>query len=443
MTLKQRQEKLLEILRFLQENGDFDQAKKMFNDAFEKVSVREITEAERALIADGLDPAEIQNLCTIHAEVFRGSISDQEELPAFEKPGHPVKTFKSENLVITSLVNDALLPDLDKYEKTSDKDVLKNIKQELSDLATIDKHYTRKEISFFPLMTKYGITAPPQVMWGVDDDIRHWIRDAQEEANKELPNAKALKEKVTKVTKEVTEMIFKEEAIMLPLLADVATPNDWLNVKNDESQVGYTLINKPVAWRPSQKEIADFEKEHKNSKAEADKWNEQISAFAGNLGGNEKEYFEERVKVSPPDSKKEPGTGLQNVFLQFEQGLLSYEQLSAMMDVMPFDIAFVDKDNIIRYFGGSCGFYPHSQNDLGMNLFSIHMPKSVSKVKQIVDDLRSGKKDKHEFWFEIKGRFVYIQYIAVRDKNRQYLGVLEVLQDATYVRSLKGQKKDL
>ena len=45
-------------------------------------------------------------------------------------------------------------------------------------------------------------------------------------------------------------MIFKEEAIMLPLLTEVATPADWLRVKEDEPRVGYCLIPNPPAWRP-------------------------------------------------------------------------------------------------------------------------------------------------------------------------------------------------
>ncbi|WP_201331113.1 DUF438 domain-containing protein, partial [Lactobacillus nasalidis] len=204
--------------------------------------------AERALIAGGLNPQEIQNLCTVHAEVFRGSIGDQGVPDAFARPGHPVQTLKQENLVLTSLVNDALLPDLAKYEKQAGPDLLAKIRQELADLAQVDKHYTRKEISMFPLMTKYGITAPPQVMWGVDDDIRGWIREARQAAEAGEPD---LAQKVKQAAKEVTEMIFKEEAIMLPLLTDVATPADWLKVKEDEPQVGYCLIPAPPAWRPS------------------------------------------------------------------------------------------------------------------------------------------------------------------------------------------------
>ena len=443
MSLEERKAKLAEILRILQEDGDFDQAKARFKAAFDQVSVREITEAERALIAGGLNPAEIQNLCTVHAEVFRGAIGQSKESPAFARPGHPVHTLKLENMVIASLVNDALLPDLDKYVQDPRTAVLARIRQELADLRTIGKHYARKEISIFPLMTKYGITAPPQVMWGVDDDIRGWIREAAACAEEESPDLEELSQKVNRAAKEVTEMIFKEEAIMVPLLADVASPDDWRKVKEDEPQFGYTLINPPVNWRPSQQELADFAKKPRDLDQLAKNWNEQISAFAGQLGGNEKANYDAQLPVAPAASASKGPAALGQVFLQFAQGGLNFDQLSAILDLLPFDLAFVDKDDIIRYFGGNCGFYPHSANDLGMNLFSIHMPKSVAKVKQIVADLRSGKKDKHEFWFELRGRFVYIQYIAVRDQQGQYMGVLEVLQDATHVRGLQGNKKEL
>lgn len=443
-SLQERKDQLTKILRFLQEEGDFDQAKAMFKAAFDQVDVREITEAERSLIAGGLNPAEIQNLCTVHAEVFRGAIGQGEESPAFDHPGHPVHTLKQENLVIASLVNDALLPDLAKYEQDPTAATLVKIRQELTDLQTIGKHYARKEISIFPLMTKYGITAPPQVMWGVDDDIRGWIKDALACAMAERPDVQELSRKVKQAAKEVTEMIFKEEAIMVPLLADVASPDDWRKVKEDEQQFGYTLINPPVNWRPSQQELADFARKPRDVDQLAKNWNEQISTFAAQLGGNEQANYEaQQAVMSGAATTAAKGAALGQIFLQFAQGGLSFEQLSAILDLLPFDLAFVDKDDVIRYFGGNCGFYPHSANDLGMNLFSIHMPKSVAKVKQIVADLRSGRKDKHEFWFEIRGRFVYIQYIAVRDHQGQYLGVLEVLQDATYVRSLEGNKKEL
>ena len=83
----------------------------------------------------------------MHADVFKGNIKENAVNPDFATPGHPVHTIKLENMVLKSLVNDALLPDLKKYQ--AGQDTLDKIRKELSDLATIDKHYRRKETRFF------------------------------------------------------------------------------------------------------------------------------------------------------------------------------------------------------------------------------------------------------------------------------------------------------
>ncbi len=228
---KERQEALLKVLHYIQDGGDFATAKKMFQEAFDKVDVSEITAAERELIAQGLDPRKIQYLCNVHADVFRGNIKENKENPDFSMPGHPVNTIKQENVVIKSLVNDFLLPNLKKWEDNKSDETLDKIKQALSDLATIDKHYARKETSLFPLMTKYGITAPPQVMWGVDDKIRRLIKQTNEIANTDPIDAEKLDKAIKETSHEVLEMIFKEEDIMIPMIDEVASPEDWENVK--------------------------------------------------------------------------------------------------------------------------------------------------------------------------------------------------------------------
>ncbi|WP_408612069.1 hypothetical protein [Limosilactobacillus pulli] len=50
--------------------------------------------------------------------------------------------------------------------------------------------------------------------------------------------------------------------------------------------------------------------------------------------------------------------------------------------------------------------------------------------------------DREEFWFNLHGeRFIHLQYIAVRREDGTYLGCLEIGQDATYLRSLKDEKR--
>lgn len=393
---KERQQAILKILNFIQDGGELEEAKKMFQAAFDQVDVAEITAAERELIAQGLDPRKIQYLCNVHADVFKGNIKENKENSEFEKPGHPVHTFKLENIVLKSLVNDALLPDLAKWEK-GDKSALSKLRQELKDLAKIHYHYARKETSMFPIMTKYGITAPPKVMWGVDDKIRKLIGQtnlliSQKDINK-AEVSKAIKE----TAHEVLEMIFKEEEIMLPMIDEVASEEDWGNVKNEEEQIGYTLIQKPMNWKPKEKPKSD----------------------------------------GPISIDK-----LSTLALNFAEGSLNLEQLSAILDLLPFALTFIDENDKVAYFGGGANIFPHSKNAIGNSVYSCHLPESVPRVKKIFDDFHQGKKDKYEFWFKPRhmGRYLYLQYFAVR-KDNKYLGCLEVAQDVTDIRNWKNEKK--
>lgn len=398
---KERQAAILKILHYIQDGGDFETAKEMFQKEFDQVDVAEITAAERELIAQGLDPRKIQYLCNVHADVFKGHIKNNGENPDFAQPGHPVNTLKLENLVIKSLINDALLPDLKKY-LSGDKAALEKIQKELSDLASIDKHYRRKETSLFPLMTKYGITAPPQVMWGVDDKIRKLIKKASAEANAQNVDITRLESAINEASHEALEMIFKEESIMIPMIDEVANATDWYHVKQEEKQIGYTLIQEPMNWKPKLK---------------------QAAAESG------------AVSLS----------GLDSLVLNFKEGSLNLEQLKAILDLMPFAITFIDADDKVAYFGGGAQIYPHSVNALGNNVYTCHTPESKPVVKKIFDQFHAGTKDKYEFWFEPKamGRYLYLQYFAVRDKAGQYLGCLEIAQDVTKIRNFKEEKKHI
>lgn len=395
---KERQQALLKILHYIQDGGDFTEAKKMFQESFDKVDVSEITAAERELIAQGLDPRKIQYLCNVHADVFKGDIKENAANPDFATPGHPVNTLKQENVVIKSLVNDYLLPNLKKWEKDHSEQTLSKIKQALSDLATIGKHYARKETSFFPLMTKYGITAPPQVMWGVDDNIRRLIKEANNVVNENDVDPAKLRKIIDEVSHEVLEMIFKEEKIMVPMIDEVASPVDWGNVKDEEKQIGYTLINPPMNWTPK-----------------------------------------EEPKTAGPLSVDH----LSSLFINFKEGALNLEQLSAILDLLPFALTFVDKNDKVAYFGGGAAIFPHSKNAIGNSVFSCHTPESKPIVEKIFQDLHSGKKKVVTYWFKPKmlGRMLYLRYYAVHNKDGKYLGCLEVAEDITDIQKLSGQKK--
>lgn len=124
--LHQRQQQLVKILTFLSNGGNFDQAKQLFDQEFANVDVAEITAAERELIANGLDPREIQKLCNVHVALFKDAITPGKPTAAFDTPGHPVYTLKLENKIIESLINDELLPCLKSGSRTAVTMIISN-----------------------------------------------------------------------------------------------------------------------------------------------------------------------------------------------------------------------------------------------------------------------------------------------------------------------------
>lgn len=82
--LHPRQQQLVKILTFLSNGGNFNQAKQLFDQEFANVDVAEITAAERELIANGLDPREIQKLCNVHVALFKDAIVPGKLTAAFD-----------------------------------------------------------------------------------------------------------------------------------------------------------------------------------------------------------------------------------------------------------------------------------------------------------------------------------------------------------------------
>ena len=128
--------------------------------------------------------------------------------------------------------------------------------------------------------------------------------------------------------------------------------------------------------------------------------------------------------------------------IHLSTGELRLEQLQKMLIHLPVDLSFVDADDRVRFYSESPHrVFPRSPQVIGRNVTDCHPKASVDKVREILDALRDGSRDRARFWIESSGRFVIIQYIAVRDDAGSYLGCLEVSQDATEIRALEGERR--
>ena len=108
---------------------------------------------------------------------------------------------------------------------------------------------------------------------------------------------------------------------------------------------------------------------------------------------------------------------------------------------LPIDISFVDENELVCFYSDTDHrIFPRSKNVIGREVMNCHPRKSAHIVREVIDKLRSGEQDKAEFWINKPGLFIYIIYVAVRDKEGNFRGVLEMMQDCTHIRALEGSQ---
>ncbi len=394
---RERRAKVLqELITELHDGKTVDEVRQKFADEFAGVAASEIAAAEQALIAGGLPVAEIQRLCDVHASVFKGSIEEihRPQDPA-EQPGHPAHTLKRENRALERVISAEIEPNLSGLA-AGNPQARKTMAEALSKLAEVDKHYSRKENLLFPFLEKNGITAPPKVMWGVDDEIRKLLKDARAAVDAGTDLAAA---KVGTAIEKLTEMIFKEENILLPMALEALKSDEWGKIAAESAELGYCLIDFVPDWtaKPSDESV-----------------DTALEPSAANLDGS----------------------------LILPTGVLKLQEMIRLLDVLPFDITFVDKDDTVKYFSqGQDRIFARTKAIIGRKVANCHPPASVHIVEKIVSDFREGRKEHADFWIKMGQRFVYIRYFAVRSEAGEFLGTLEVTQDIAPIQALTGEKR--
>lgn len=391
---QERQKILKELILELHDGKSVEEVKDRFAHVIDGISVTEITAMESQLVKEGLAIEEIQRLCDVHAAVFKGSIEEIHRADQVEDtPGHPIFNFKLENRAIENLINNSILPELNKYmEGLTSNDFLL---EKFSKLLEIDKHYSRKENLLFPYLEKYSITAPPKVMWGVDDEIRNSIKETIKLIKSN--DKEKISTMVTKTAKDITEMIFKEENILFPMAVETLTIDEWQEIAIHEDEIGYTIVSPRTKWLA--------EKENQKS------------------------------------TDKEDDT-IYNDLIDFDAGSLSQTEINAILNTIPVDITFVDKDGYVKYFTqGKERIFARPKTVLKREVSNCHPPASVHIVEGIVEDLKSGKKDVEDFWIKMQDKYILIRYFAVRDKDGNYLGTMEFSQDIGPIKAIEGEKR--
>ncbi len=128
--------------------------------------------------------------------------------------------------------------------------------------------------------------------------------------------------------------------------------------------------------------------------------------------------------------------------IRFETGAASKDELEALLNSLPIDITFVDRNDTVGYFNKlGKRVFARTKAIIGRKVQQCHPPKSVHIVNEILNSFKSGKENVAEFWIQQGARMIHIRYFPVRDRNGKYVGTLEVTQDITELKKIEGEKR--
>ena len=391
----ERVEQLKSFLKRLGTGEELGAVREDFVSQFAHVEASEIMKAEQGLMREGTPLAEVQQLCDLHSALFHGSTiheqmdaehakveavleaqeKSQSVVTLVETVGHPLNRLTEENKALEALIEATKVK---VASKTATVDNVNEVRQ-------VSIHYAKKGDLLYPhLKVAYDISGPSLVMWTVDGDIRDGFgRLARAESIDD-----AWYEEFDGLLTRAQEMIYKEQNILFPICAENFSTEEWYQIYKDTEQYEEIFGVERVAW------------------AEAE------SALA---------------------AKAAPTSGDSNT-IALIGGSLTLEQLDAMLNTMPMEITFVDHVDINRYFNDGEKVFKRPTTAIGRDVFSCHPPKVEPIVRGIIESFRNGERDNVAVWLEKVGRPFYVNYMAVRDQNNNYLGTLELVQDMQFAK---------
>ncbi len=304
--------------------------------------------------------------------------------------GHPVTVYLQENILIKDLIREIQDLDVEKYFEL--------FQEYFKKLSKIEYHFARKENQLFPYLEKHGWTSPSQNMWAFHDQIREDLK-AVREAIKEK-NFEKIYQTLGVAFRGIEHLLQVEETRLFPNALSLVTEDEWKEFKEGDREIGWMFDTPPTPYPK-----------------------------------------DEYIHPSQDTTKRKLPFSIDDK-THYDEGYLTPEQVNSIFRILPVDITYVNEDDqVVFYNRGDDRVFPRSAGIIGREVKFCHPPKSVDQVLKILKEFKAGRQDVAEFWIEFKGQFVHIQYFAVRDKDGTYRGVIEMSQDVTHIRELKGEKR--
>ena len=293
--------------------------------------------------------------------------------------------------------NAALITRLDNFKavlKARDDEALRAKTPDLlAFLAKYNAHLLKLENILFPYMEKrLERFAGLKVMWALHDEARLALKEANALIIDNAKDNKVLIAMLGRLFFLYYGMVQKQELIMFPAASQYISAPDFLAMHLQSFDFDFPYIK-----RPNKPQV--------------------------------------NIKGLLPDADE-------SAVFKTETGSLTLKQLEVMINTLPMDVTFVDKDDNVAFFSRpEERLFPRTAAVIGRNVRNCHPPKSVHVVEQILSAFKEGKEDKADFWIKLNGLYVLIQYFALRDEDGAYVGTLEVSQEISSIKAIEGEKR--
>lgn len=326
---------------------------------------------------------EIKDSAGKFVNVFNNSLSDYEPN---SYDSNLFTYFLKENRAIEEKL-DELKPYFKKSNIEENKD---EIISGFEKLYILERKFIKRENILWPSIEELLPSSMPlKVLWSLHDDSRAMLKDIIKGLQKDIINVSDIVYMIGEYYYLIYGLNQKEELIIFPVADKLLSIEDKDRLYAETLEFGYCFVD----------------------------------------------------DLPEPINKVEEDTFDDGIF-KTQTGFLSMKEIDSVFSYLPLDITFVDKFDKVKYFNNRPErHFPRNPSIIGRLVKYCHPPKSVEVVERIIEAFKKGEKDFAEFWIDFRGTFLYITYYAVRDKNNNYMGVLEISQDVTRIRALVGQQR--
>ena len=310
-------------------------------------------------------------------------------------------------------------------------------------LTTWRPHLARKQNQLYPVLERYGFDRPTKIMWTFDDAVR----DAISESKQLLESGKESEflAKQADVIDIIRDLNNKEKEVLIPTAWKLLQDSDFITMSQGDHEIGFAFIAPPPFY-----------------KGRPDAEPKNLGEASANVGHVTTQH--NHADVENYENTQLGGTGNPTALLQelaqlvgkygingspeqthdLAVGALTIGQIKLIFKFLPVDITFVDENDLVRFYNDTKHrIFPRSSNIIGRVVQNCHPKKSLPLVQEIIDSFKAGRQDYAEMWINKPDLFIHIEYIAVRNEQGQFKGILEMVQDCTHIRSLSGSRKEL